>query len=70
MLNKIKEFLNNGKVRAVEFVVLGLMSAGLLLGGETTQAVQSIVPLVSGIISAIGAIVVAINALVKEGDNK
>ena len=68
-MDKIKAFLNNNKVRLVEFIVLALTSAGLLLGGETTQAVQSIVPLVSGVITAIGAVIVAINALIK-GENK
>lgn len=68
-MNKIKEILSNKKVQTVEFVVLVADAAALILGGQSVESINSIIPLVGGAIAGIGAIVVAINALVK-GDNK
>ena len=64
-MNKIKEFLNNGKVQTVEFVVLAVDAAALILGGQKVEAIGNIIPLVAGAIAGIGAIIVAINGLVK-----
>lgn len=69
MLNKIKAFLNNGKVQTVEFVILAIDAAALILGGQKVESISSIIPLVGGAIAGIGAIIVAINGLIK-GENK
>ena len=68
-MNKIKEFLNNKKVQTVEFVVLAVDAAALILGGQSAENISSVIPLVGGAIAGIGAIIVAINALVK-GEKK
>ena len=64
-MNKIKAFLNNKKVQTIEFVVLAIDAAALILGGQTVEGISSVIPLVGGAIAGIGAIIVAINALVK-----
>lgn len=67
-MNKIKEFLNNKKVQTVEFVVLAVDAAALILGGQSAENISSVIPLVSGAIAGIGAIIVAISALIKGED--
>ncbi len=64
-MNKIKELLANKKVQTVEFIVLAIDSAALILGGNSVESISSIIPLVGGAIAGIGAIIVAINALIK-----
>lgn len=64
-MNKIKEFLNNKKVQTVEFVILAVDAAALILGGQSAENISKIIPLVGGAIAGIGAIIVAINGLVK-----
>ena len=64
-MNKIKEILGNKKVQLVEFIVLTVDAAALIIGGQSVEAISSVIPLVGGAIAGIGAIIVAINALVK-----
>ena len=64
-MNKIKELLSNKRVQLVEFVVLAIDAAALIIGGQSVEAISGIIPLVGGAIAGIGAIIVAINALVK-----
>ena len=64
-MNKIKEFLNNKKVQTVEFVILAIDAAALILGGQSVENISKVIPLVGGAIAGIGAIIVAINGFVK-----
>lgn len=64
-MNKIKELLANKKVQTVEFIVLAIDAAALILGGNSVESISSVIPLVGGAIAGIGAVIVAINALVK-----
>lgn len=64
-MTKIKEILSNKKVQLVEFIVLAVDAAALIIGGQSVEAINSVIPLVGGAIAGIGAIIVAINALVK-----
>lgn len=65
MFKSIKEFLNNKTVQTVEFVVLAVDAAALILGGQSVEGISSVIPLIGGAIAGIGAIIVAINTLVK-----
>ena len=67
-MNKIKEFLNNKKVQTVEFVILAVDAAALILGGQTVEGISSVIPRIGGAIAGIGAIIVAINTLIKGED--
>lgn len=66
MKEKIKAFLSNTKVQIVEFVTLAVTTTGLILGGVNVDGINSVVQLTSAGITAIGAIVVLINSLVKK----
>lgn len=66
MKEKIKAFLSNTKVQIVEFVTLAVTTTGLILGGVSVDGINSVVQLTSAGITAIGAIVVLINSLVKK----
>lgn len=66
MKDKIKAFLVNTKVQIVEFVVLAVSATGLILGGVSVDGINSVVQLVGGGITAIGAIITAISALVNK----
>ena len=66
MKEKIRAFLTNTKVQIVEFVVLGVSATGLILGGISVDGINSVIQLVGGGITAIGAIITAISALVNK----
>lgn len=66
MKDKIKAFLSNTKVQIVEFVALAVSATGLILGGVSVDGINSVVQLVGGGITAIGAIITAISALVNK----
>ena len=66
MKEKIRAFLTNTKVQIVEFAVLGVSATGLILGGVTTEGINSVIQLIGGGITAIGAIITAISAIVNK----
>lgn len=66
MKEKIKAFLGNTKVQIVEFVALAVSATGLILGGVSVDGINSVIQLVGGGITAIGAIITAISALVNK----
>lgn len=68
-MNKIKEFLGSKNVKLAEFIILAVDAAALIIGGVSVEAISGIIPLVGGAIAGIGAIIVAINALVN-GEKK
>lgn len=64
-MDKIKAFFNNKIVRIVEFVLLALSAAGLILGGVTSADVSSVVTLTEGVIVAVATLAAFISNLVK-----
>lgn len=68
-MNKIKEILGSKNVKLAEFIILAVDAAALIIGGVSVEAISGIIPLVGGAIAGIGAIIVAINALVN-GEKK
>lgn len=68
MLNKIKAFFANTKVKVAELVVLAITAAGLIFGGVTEAEISNTVALVGGAIVAIGALAAFISSLVKKGE--
>lgn len=69
-MNKLKELLSNKKVQLVEFIVLAVDAAALILGGQSVESISGVIPLVGGAIAGIGAVIVAINALVNNKGEK
>ena len=67
MWEKIKAFFDNKITKIVEFVLLALAAAGLIIGGVAAADVSSTVTLVEGVIVAIGALAAFISSLVKKG---
>lgn len=62
-MNKIKELLGSKTAKLVEFGILAVDAAALIIGGVTVEAISGIIPLVGGVIAAITAVVVAIKTL-------
>lgn len=67
MWEKIKAFFDNKITKIVEFVLLAVSAAGLIIGGVAAADVSSTVTLVEGVIVAIGALAAFISSLVKKG---
>lgn len=67
MWEKIKAFFDNKITKIVEFVLLALAAAGLIIGGVAAADVSSTVTLVEGVIVAIAALAAFISSLVKKG---
>ena len=67
MWEKIKAFFDNKITKIVEFVLLALAAAGLIIGGVAAADVSSTVTLVEGVIVAIAALAAFISNLVKKG---
>lgn len=68
-MNKIEEILGNKNVKLIEFGLLAVDAAALIIGGVSVEAISGIIPLVCGAIIGIGAIIGAINVLVN-GEKK
>lgn len=64
-MDKIKAFFNNKIVRIVEFVLLALSAAGLIISGVTSAEVSSVVKLTEGVIVAVATLAAFISNLVK-----
>lgn len=67
MWEKIKAFFDNKITKIVEFVLLAVSAAGLIIGGVAAADVSSTVTLVEGVIVAIGTLAAFISSLVKKG---
>lgn len=67
MWEKIKAFFDNKITKIVEFVLLALAAAGLIIGGVAAADVSKTVTLVEGVIVAITAVAAFISSLVKKG---
>ena len=67
MWEKIKAFFDNKITKIVEFVLLAVSAAGLIIGGVAAADVSSTVTLVEGVIVAIAALAAFISSLVKKG---
>jgi len=68
MWEKIKAFFDNKITKIVEFVLLAVSAAGLIIGGVAAADVSSTVTLVEGVIVAIAALAAFISSLVKKGE--
>lgn len=55
-MEKLKAFFTNKITKAVEWVVLFAVVAGLIIGGITQEAITSGVGLVAGVIGAVALI--------------
>lgn len=65
----MKEFLNNKKVQIAEFCLLGISAAGLLIGGQSTEGLQSVISSVSAALAAIFGVAALVRSLLNK-DNK
>lgn len=63
MWEKIKSFFQNKTVKIVEVVVMALASAGLIIGGVSTDTQAQIPAFVSGILMAIETLISFIQAI-------
>lgn len=63
---KILKFLENEKVKAVEFAVLVITAAGLLIGGQSVEGINSVISTVGGLVTGIGALITLITNLIKK----
>lgn len=52
-MDKIKAFFQNKIVKIVEWILLAVIVVGLIIGGATTEVINSGVALVFGIVSAV-----------------
>lgn len=68
-MNKIEEILESKNVKLIEFGLLAVDAAALIIGGVLVETISGIIPLVCGAIIGIGAIIGAINVLVN-GEKK
>lgn len=59
-MDKIKAFFENKVVKAVCWVLLAVVSAGLIIGGTSVADIGKGVELVAGIITAISALIIFI----------
>ena len=66
-MDKIKAFFENKVVKAICWVVLAVVSAGLIIGGATTVEIGEGVELVSGVLSAIALLITFIAGKVNKG---
>ncbi len=66
MVEKIKAFFANSKVKVAEFVVLIAVSAGLIVGGVETEAIAKVPGLVAGVITGIAGIAAFISSVIKK----
>lgn len=66
-MDKIKAFFENKVVKAICWVVLAVVSAGLIIGGATNVEIGEGVELVSGIITAVSALIIFIAGKVNKG---
>lgn len=70
MIDKLKEVLSSRTVVTAEFILLGLTSAALFIGGESEAAVSGVVASVAGAVAGLGAVVALIRAIVNKTDTK
>ncbi len=64
-MDKVKAFFKNKIVKTVEFVLLALSAAGLIVGGVASAEVSSVVMLTEGVIVAVSALAAFISSIVK-----
>jgi hypothetical protein len=66
MWNKIKTFLQNRIVITVEFILIGICCAGLILAGVTVEQIAKVPAMVAGILGAISAFILYIIGMTKK----
>ena len=66
MWNKIKAFLQNKIVITVEFILIGLCCAGLIIAGIKVEEIAKVPAMVGGILGAISAFILYIIGMTKK----
>ena len=66
MKEKILKFLENEKVKTAEFAILVITAAGLLIGGQTVEGINSVISKIGALVTGIGALITLITSLIKK----
>lgn len=66
MKEKILKFLENEKVKTAEFAILAITTAGLLVGGQTVEGINSVISKIGALVTGIGALITLITSLIKK----
>ena len=66
MWNKIKAFSQNKIVITVEFILIGICCAGLILAGIKVEEIAKVPAMVAGILGAISAFILYIIGMTKK----
>lgn len=66
MWNKIKAFLQNKIVITVEFVLIGICCAGLIIAGIKVEEIAKVPAMIAGILGAISAFILYIIGMTKK----
>ena len=66
MWNKIKAFLQNRIVITVEFILIGLCCAGLIIAGIKVEEIAKIPALVAGILGLVADFIVYITSIISK----
>ena len=66
MWNKIKAFLQNKIVITVEFILIGICCAGLLIAGIKVEEIAKVPAMVAGILGSISAFILWIIGMTKK----
>lgn len=66
MWEKIKAFFKNKIVITVEFILIGICCAGLIIAGITVEEIAKVPALVAGILGTISAFILYIIGMTKK----
>ena len=66
MWNKIKTFLQNRIVITVEFILIGICCAGLIIAGIKVEEIAKVPAMVAGILGSISAFILWIIGMTKK----
>ena len=66
MWEKIKAFFKNKVVITIEFIIIGICCAGLIIAGITVEEIAKIPTLVAGILGAISAFILYIIGMTRK----
>lgn len=65
----MKEIFSNRKFQIAEFVLLGLSSAGLLIGGQSAEGLSSVITSISAALAAVFGVAALVRSLLNK-ENK
>ena len=64
----MKEIFSNRKFQIAEFVLLGLSSAGLLIGGQSAEGLSSVITSISAALAAVFGVAALVRSLLNKED--